>query len=75
MAGILRTLKIHPERMLAALNPAILATDLADYLVARGIPFRKAHAIVAQSVSRAETLGVSLNKMPLAEWKKHPFRL
>ncbi len=36
VAGVIQTLDVHPERMESALNPAILATDLADYLVMKG---------------------------------------
>ena len=51
----------------------MLATDLADYLVARGVPFRQAHAAVGQAVKRAESLGVALTHLPLAEYQAiHP---
>lgn len=43
MAGLIRSLTLHPERMAAQLEPGLLATDLADYLVKRGVPFRQAH--------------------------------
>jgi argininosuccinate lyase len=41
------------------------ATDLADYLVRRGIPFRDAHEIVGAAVARAIALGVDLSEMSL----------
>jgi argininosuccinate lyase len=47
----------------------MLATDLADYLVARGVPFRQAHTLVGQIVRRAGELGVRLDQMPLAEMR------
>ncbi|GAB4401239.1 MAG: argininosuccinate lyase [Anaerolineales bacterium] len=72
-AGIIRTLKVNAERMAAALDDGMLATDLADYLVRRGVPFRESHRLVGQAVKRAEALGVSLGKMPLAEYRAiHP---
>jgi argininosuccinate lyase len=47
------------------------ATDLADWLVTRAnVPFREAHAIAAKAVGRAETLGVPLDSLSLAELKK-----
>ena len=73
MTGVLNTLQVRPARMQAALDPAMLATDLADYLVERGVPFRQAHAIVGQTVRQAITLGVRLDQLPLAELQAiHP---
>jgi argininosuccinate lyase len=51
----------------------MLATDLADYLVRQGVPFRESHHLVGQAVKRAEALGVPLGQMPLAEYRAiHP---
>ena len=73
MAGVLSTLQVRPARMRAALDPAMLATDLADYLVERGVPFRQAHSIVGQTVRQAITLGVRLDQLPLVELQAiHP---
>ena len=47
----------------AASDPLLLATDLADYLVERGVPFRQAHHVVGSLVARAEELGVSLPEL------------
>ncbi len=68
-AGIIRTLKVNPERMMQALDDGLLATDLADYLVRRGVPFRQSHHLVGQAVQRAEALGVSLRALPLEEYR------
>jgi len=43
------------------------ATDLADYLVRRGVPFRDAHEVVARAVRHAEQAGCDLPDLPLAE--------
>jgi len=51
----------------AASDPALLATDLADYLVRKGLPFRKAHHAVGALVALAEKLGKLLNQLTLAE--------
>ncbi len=73
MAGLLDTLQVRPARMQAALDPAMLATDLADYLVERGVPFRQAHSIVGQAVRRALETQVRLDQLPLAELQAiHP---
>ena len=73
VAGVIQTLEVRPERMESALNPAILATDLADYLVNKGIPFREAHGIVGKIVRRASETGTRLDKLPLAEFQAiHP---
>jgi len=45
------------------------ATDLADYLVRKGMPFREAHEAVARAVKAAATRGVELADLPLAELK------
>jgi argininosuccinate lyase len=51
----------------AAKDPALLATDLADYLVRRGLPFRQAHHAVGAVVGLAERLGKPLDQLSLAE--------
>ncbi|MGA3162768.1 MAG: argininosuccinate lyase [Verrucomicrobiota bacterium] len=51
----------------AASDPALLATDLADYLVKKGMPFRQAHHIVGKVVALAEKNGKPLNQLTLAE--------
>lgn len=65
LAGALRTLEVKPERMWAALDSAMLATDLADYLVKKGVSFRQAHQLVGQAVKSAADLGVGLDLLSL----------
>jgi len=67
MQGVLESLRVHPEHLQAKLEPAMLATDLADYLVRRGQPFRQAHAIAGQAVRLAESKGIALQELPLEE--------
>jgi argininosuccinate lyase len=50
----------------AALEGHATATDLADYLVRKGLPFRDAHEAVARAVRAAEAAGVDLARLPLA---------
>ena len=65
--GVLATLMIHPDRMRESLGDELLATDLADALVLRGIPFRQSHHLVGQVVRKAEELGCALRDLPLAD--------
>jgi argininosuccinate lyase len=51
----------------AASDPTLLATDLADYLVRKGMPFRQAHHVVGEVVARAEKKQRALNQLSLAE--------
>ena len=53
----------------AASDPALLATDLADYLVKKGMPFRQAHHAVGAVVALAEKTGKPLNQLTLAEFQ------
>jgi argininosuccinate lyase len=68
LAGALRTLSLHPERMRAAIDPGMMATDLADYLVQKGIPFRQAHALAGQAVQLAGEQGKTLDTLTLEEF-------
>jgi len=63
LAGVVATLRPCPGQMEAALDEAMLATDLADYLVRRGLPFRESHAIVGRLVRRAEQQAVALGSL------------
>lgn len=68
--GTLLTLKIHKDKMLAALSPDMLATDLAYYLVRKGVPFREAHCLSGETVQVAEAKGCLLNELTLDDLKK-----
>jgi argininosuccinate lyase len=68
-AGVVRTLRVNAQAMAAALDDAMLATDLADYLVRHGVPFRQSHELVGRAVRRAEALGLPLRDLPLAEFQ------
>jgi argininosuccinate lyase len=58
---------VKPEAMeRAALKGYATATDLADYLVKQGLPFRDAHEVVAHAVKTAIGQGVDLSELPLA---------
>jgi len=68
MAAMLGKTKVNAAACLAAASdPALLATDLADYLVQKGMPFRKAHHVVGAVVALAEKTQKPLSKLTLAE--------
>jgi argininosuccinate lyase len=69
-AGLVAELEPVPAAMrAAALEGHATATDLADYLVRKGVPFRDAHEAVARAVREAERAGVDLAELPLAKLK------
>ena len=68
-AGVINTLQVNAERMAKALSDGMLATELADYLVGKGIPFRESHHLVGQAVRRTETLGCTLKTLPLPQYQ------
>ncbi|NWG05581.1 MAG: argininosuccinate lyase [Chloroflexi bacterium] len=69
LAGALRTITVKPEKMRNAIDPTMMATDLADYLVNKGVPFREAHALAGKAVRAAGEGKVSLEKMPLEAYQ------
>ncbi|KAJ3330583.1 argininosuccinate lyase [Blyttiomyces sp. JEL0837] len=73
MAGALQTMKPVEEKMKSGLSYDMLATDLADYLVRKGVPFRETHHIAGQAVRLAEERKVELNQLSFADIKGlHP---
>ncbi|EXJ82810.1 argininosuccinate lyase [Capronia epimyces CBS 606.96] len=68
--GVLGSLEIFGDKMKAALTADMLATDVADYLVVKGVPFRQTHHIAGAIVRRAEELGVSIAELPLEDLKQ-----
>jgi len=69
--GALATTKFNAERLRAAAsNPLLLATEAADYLVRKGIPFRQAHDIVGKVLREAEKQNVPWTSLPLETLKK-----
>uniref|UniRef100_A0A8C7XIV8 Argininosuccinate lyase n=1 Tax=Oryzias sinensis TaxID=183150 RepID=A0A8C7XIV8_9TELE len=61
--GVMSTLKINQNVMEAALSPDMLATDLAYYLVRKGVPFREAHGLSGKAVFKAESKNIALNQL------------
>ena len=66
VTGAIDTLTVNADRMAAALDPAMRATDLADLLVEAGVPFRESHGLVGRLVRAAEQAGVALDRVPTA---------
>jgi len=67
-AAMFRNIEVNHEACLAAAqDPVLLATDLAEYLVRKGVPFRQAHHAVGSVVSLAEQLGKRLDRLTLIE--------
>ncbi len=69
VAGVIETLHVDEACMAAALDDAILATDLADYLVRRGVPFREAHGVVGRLVRKANERNTPLRELSLADFQ------
>ena len=71
--GALAEVTFRTDRMRAALSSAMMATDLADYLVAKGKTFREAHASVGRLVRESEETGCELDALPYASFAAaHP---
>ncbi|MEA3213710.1 MAG: argininosuccinate lyase [Chthoniobacter sp.] len=69
-AGMLRGVLVNAAACATAVaDPMLLATDLADYLVDRGMPFRQAHEIVGRAVALSVERGTPLTQLPLAEYQ------
>ncbi|KAI1147768.1 argininosuccinate lyase [Nemania diffusa] len=66
-AGVLATLEVRADRMRAALDPFMLATDVADYLVRKGVPFRETHHISGRVVALSEQAGTPMNELTFAQ--------
>ena len=67
-ADMMRGVTVKPENMRAAVMQGFAtATDLADYLVKKGMPFRDSHEVVALAVRHADRAGVDLSELPLED--------
>ncbi len=71
--GALGELAFRRDRMQAAVGSGMMATDVADYLVARGVTFRDAHRAVGTLIRAADAQGLELHELPFAEFAAvHP---
>lgn len=70
-AEMVAAMRINPDRCAAAVSdPLLLATDLADYLVRRGVPFRKAHELVGKAVAVSVGSCTPLNELTLEQFRE-----
>ncbi|MBC8163759.1 MAG: argininosuccinate lyase, partial [Roseiflexaceae bacterium] len=69
VAGAIATARFNTGRMRAAIDDAMLATDLADYLVERGVAFRESHKVVGLLVREAEARSVTLSQLPFEGYR------
>ncbi len=71
MAGMVSTWTVNADRMRASMDRGHLAaTDVADYLAKRGMPFREAHAVVGHLVLEAEKRSCDISELPLEAFKE-----
>lgn len=68
IAGVVQTMQVNATKMNDALDVSMLATDVADYLVRKGIPFRQAHNLAGQAVKLAETRQTTLQELSLGDY-------
>ena len=68
--AVVSRLTINAERSGRAASGLLLATDVADYLTTRGMPFRRAHEVVGAMVRRLVTEGRDFSDLTLAEWRE-----
>jgi argininosuccinate lyase len=69
MSGALQSIQVHADRMRAAIDSSMMATDLADYLVRKGIPFRETHALAGKIVYLAGKKGIDLAALTLDDYQ------
>lgn len=67
--GVISTMEPVEEKLRAQLVPEMLATDIAEYLVRKGVPFRETHHIAGEAVKMAEDRGVPLNTLTVDDLK------
>lgn len=71
LAPMLRGLTINESRMRRAVGKGFLnATELADYLAQRGVPFRQAHELAGQAVRLAEAQGLTLEELKIEDYQE-----
>ena len=71
VASVVGGLEPRPAVMGRAASGLLLATDVADYLVAKGLPFRDAHEVVGALVRRLLNEGRAFDQLTLDEWRQH----
>ena len=70
-SGVLDTLKINEETIKSKLSEYIIAIDISDYLVKKGMPFRKSHSVIGKIIRYSIESGIPLSKIELKTYKKY----
>ena len=63
--GVISTLTVNPHALRAALSSEMLSTDLAEYLVRKGVPFRETHHVAGAAVRMAENQAIPMSELSL----------
>ena len=71
LVGVIDGLEIFPEKTAIAASGLLLATDVADFLVSKGMPFRQAHEVVGAMVRELLAQGRDFSALTLSEWQRH----
>jgi argininosuccinate lyase len=71
LVGVIDGLEIHQSQTAAAASGLLLATDVADFLVSKGMPFRRAHEVVGGMVRQLLAEGRDFGALTLQEWQSH----
>jgi argininosuccinate lyase len=70
-AAVVRTLSPHVARMREGASGFLLATEVADYLVGRGVPFRTAHEVTGRIVRDLADRHLEFSSLTLADWQRY----
>jgi len=73
-ATVIRTLALKTDRARAAASGFLLATEVADYLVGKGVPFRTAHEVTGHIVRDLYAAGRDFGSLALADWRRYSDR-
>ena len=68
--GVMDTLKINYSRIESGFNEYIIASDLSDYLVKKGMPFRRSHEVIAKLIRYADEKNIPLSEISIEKYKK-----
>jgi argininosuccinate lyase len=71
LVGVIRGLELHPSATERAASGLLLATDVADYLVGKGMPFRQAHEVVGGMVRQLLSENRDFAALSLSDWRRH----
>ncbi|MBT4485192.1 MAG: argininosuccinate lyase, partial [Candidatus Latescibacteria bacterium] len=69
--GVIDTLEFNTGRMEAVFDDTVFATDIADYLTEKGMPFRKAHEVAGRLVKWSVENGTGMSEIPMETFRKH----